>query len=68
MQGVVGMLDVMMANVKEAGETLNIDLRTRAMLETLKENIEAVQGTRLVKVLEVGVLLLTPDQTARGVQ
>jgi hypothetical protein len=44
MQGVVGMLDVMMANVKEASETLQIDPRTRQILETLKENIEAVQG------------------------
>lgn len=44
MQGVVGMFDVMMATVKEASETLDIDVRTRRMLETLKENIEAVQG------------------------
>lgn len=44
MQGVVGMLDVMMANVKEASETLQIDPRTRQILDTLKENIEAVQG------------------------
>lgn len=44
MQGVVGMLDVMMANVKEAAENMDIDLRTRRMLDTLKENIEAVQG------------------------
>jgi len=45
MQGVVGMLDVMMANVKEASETMDIDSRTRQMLETLKENIEAVQDS-----------------------
>ena len=45
MQGVVGMLDVMMANVKEAAETMEIDARTRQMLDSLKENIEAVQGT-----------------------
>jgi hypothetical protein len=44
MQGVVGMLDVMMANVKEASETLQVDSRIRQILETLKENIEAVQG------------------------
>lgn len=44
MQGVVGMLDVMMANVKEASETLQMDPRTRQILESLKENIEAVQG------------------------
>jgi hypothetical protein len=44
MQGVVGMLDVMMANVKEASESLQLDPRTRQILETLKENIEAVQG------------------------
>lgn len=44
MQGVVGMLDVMMANVKEASETLQVDPRTNQILETLKENIEAVQG------------------------
>lgn len=45
MQGVVGMLDVMMANVKEASETLQIDPRTREILETLKDNIEAVQDS-----------------------
>ncbi|KAF1846012.1 putative histidine kinase HHK17p [Cucurbitaria berberidis CBS 394.84] len=45
MQGVVGMLDVMMANVKEASETLQIDPRTRQILETLKDNIEAVQDS-----------------------
>jgi hypothetical protein len=43
MQGVVGMLDVMMANVKEAAEGQN-DPRLRRVLETLKENIETVQG------------------------
>jgi hypothetical protein len=47
MQGVVGMLDVMMANVKEASETMDIDMRTRRMLDTLKENIEAVQGASI---------------------
>ncbi|KAF2832319.1 hypothetical protein CC86DRAFT_88443 [Ophiobolus disseminans] len=45
MQGVVGMLDVMMANLKEAGETMHIDSRTRQVLDTLKENIEAVQDS-----------------------
>jgi hypothetical protein len=44
MQGVVGMLDVMMANVKEAAEGQN-DLHVRDVLETLKGNIEAVQGS-----------------------
>lgn len=44
MQGVVGMLDVMMANVKEASESFQLDPRTREILNTLKENIEAVQG------------------------
>jgi hypothetical protein len=46
MQGVVGMLDVMMANVKEASEGLN-DPRIRKVLDTLKENIEAVQGKQI---------------------
>ncbi|KAH5366417.1 hypothetical protein HBI44_077020 [Parastagonospora nodorum] len=45
MQGVVGMLDVMMANLKEAAETMHIDPRTREVLDTLKENIEAVQDS-----------------------
>lgn len=44
MQGVVGMLDVMMANLKDASESMQMDPRTRDVLETLKENIEAVQG------------------------
>jgi signal transduction histidine kinase len=43
MQGVVGMLDVMMANVKEASEGLD-DSRIRRVLNTLRENIETVQG------------------------
>ncbi|KAI8935849.1 hypothetical protein NX059_007366 [Plenodomus lindquistii] len=45
MQGVVGMLDVMMANVKEASESLQVDSRIREVFETLKENIEAVQDS-----------------------
>ncbi|KNG49155.1 sensor protein rcsc [Stemphylium lycopersici] len=45
MQGVVGMLDVMMANVKEAAESFQLDPRTREILSTLKENIEAVQDS-----------------------
>jgi hypothetical protein len=49
MQGVVGMLDVMMANLKEAAETMHIDSRTREVLDTLKENIEAVQGQSTIQ-------------------
>ncbi|KAH8726199.1 hypothetical protein GQ44DRAFT_739023 [Phaeosphaeriaceae sp. PMI808] len=45
MQGVVGMLDVMMANLQEAAETMHIDSQTRQVLDTLKENIEAVQDS-----------------------
>ncbi|KAF2730400.1 hypothetical protein EJ04DRAFT_473770 [Polyplosphaeria fusca] len=44
MQGVVGMLDVMMANVKEASEGQN-DPRIRKVFDTLRENIEAVQDS-----------------------
>ncbi len=44
MQGVLGMLDVMMANVKEGSETMHLDSHTRQILDTLKDNIEAVQG------------------------
>ncbi|KAF2200032.1 hypothetical protein GQ43DRAFT_441956 [Delitschia confertaspora ATCC 74209] len=44
MQGVVGMLDVMYATVQEAAEGLN-DARIRKVLQTLKENIEAVQDS-----------------------
>jgi hypothetical protein len=43
MQGVVGMLDIMYATVQEAAEGLN-DQNIRAVFETLKENIEVVQG------------------------
>ena len=46
MQGVVGMLDVMMANVQEAAEGLK-DQHLVKVLSTLKENIEAVQGASL---------------------
>lgn len=44
MQGVVGMLDVMMANVKEASEDSHHYPQIRKLLDSLKENIEAVQG------------------------
>jgi hypothetical protein len=44
MQGVVGMLDVMMANIKEAAEDSHNSPRIRTLLSTLRGNIEAVQG------------------------
>jgi len=43
MQGVVGMLDVMYATVQEAVEG-QTDPQVRNVFETLKENIEVVQG------------------------
>lgn len=43
MQGVVGMLDVMYATVQEAAEDQK-DPRMRKVLDTLRENIEIVQG------------------------
>lgn len=43
MQGVVGMLDVMYATVQEAAEGQS-DPEVRQVFETLKENIEVVQG------------------------
>ena len=46
MQGVVGMLDVMYATVQEAAES-QVDPRVRKVFDTLKDNIEAVQGTEL---------------------
>ena len=80
MQGVVGMLDVMMANLKEASEILHIDSRTRQILDTLKDNIEAVQGQYSAPAsqaapflqwsdsrnMEIKVMILTAHQTARG--
>jgi hypothetical protein len=60
MQGVVGMLDVMMANVKEAAEWLN-DARIRQVLDTLKENIETVQGPlSMTPALTRDLQLFTP--------
>ncbi|KAF2015696.1 sensor protein rcsC [Aaosphaeria arxii CBS 175.79] len=44
MQGVVGMLDVIMATVKEAAEAPE-DFDVRDLLETLKGNIEVVQDS-----------------------
>lgn len=44
MQGVVGMLDVMMATVQEAAEGQS-DRNIRAVFDTLKENIEIVQDS-----------------------
>jgi len=43
MQGVVGMLDVMHATVQEAAEGV-VDPRMRKIFQTLRENIEVVQG------------------------
>lgn len=43
MQGVVGMLDVMYATVQEAAEGQK-DVEVRKIFESLKENIEVVQG------------------------
>ncbi|KAF2645675.1 hypothetical protein P280DRAFT_476178 [Massarina eburnea CBS 473.64] len=45
MQGVVGMLDVMMANVKEAAEDTHHHPRIRNLLESLRANIETVQDS-----------------------
>lgn len=47
MQGVVGMLDVMMANVKEVAEDTHHEPRIRKLLDSLKQIIEAVQGQYL---------------------
>lgn len=44
MQGVVGMLDVIMANAKEAGESPD-SIDVAKFLRDLKESIEIVQGT-----------------------
>ena len=46
MQGVVGMLDVMYATVQEAAEG-QVDPMVRQVFETLKENIEVVQGKHI---------------------
>jgi len=51
MQGVVGMLDVMYAAVQEAAEG-QTDARVREVFETLKENIEVVQGKCITDVLD----------------
>lgn len=45
MQGVVGMLDVMMANIKDAAENAQNNPQIRELLSTLKGNIEAVQDS-----------------------
>ncbi|KAF1953859.1 sensor protein rcsC [Byssothecium circinans] len=45
MQGVVGMLDVMMAHVKEAAEDTHHQPRIRKLLESLRANIETVQDS-----------------------
>jgi hypothetical protein len=57
MQGVVGMLDVMYATVQEAAESQN-DPQVRAVLNTLKENIEVIQGN--IAVSQLGAIPFTP--------
>jgi signal transduction histidine kinase len=59
MQGVVGMLDVMMADVSEAVEGLK-DGRVRKIFETFKENLESVQGSSSLKVHLLPFLQLGP--------
>ena len=52
MQGVVGTLDLMMANVKDAAAEFQEDARVRKVLERLQEHIEDVQGP-LVSVAQL---------------
>jgi hypothetical protein len=56
MQGVVGMLDVMMANVKEAAEDAHHQPRIRKLLESLRANIETVQGQSFCHLLLYQIL------------
>jgi signal transduction histidine kinase len=57
MQGVVGMLDVMYATVQEAAEgQTNADVRK--VFETLKDNIETVQGKFFVNLLTTACMLI----------
>jgi len=49
MQGVVGMLDVMYATVLEASES-QTDPGVKEIFETLRENIEIVQGRRQIGI------------------
>jgi hypothetical protein len=66
MQGVVGMLDVMYATVIEAAEGEKNE-RIRQIFETLKENIEIVQGM-LGFFLSVSDVFAYSQQTAPGGQ
>lgn len=50
MQGVIGMVDVMYATVQEAVEGLK-DPRVLQIMETLKQNIEAIQGVKLISIM-----------------
>jgi hypothetical protein len=57
MQGVVGMLDVMYATVQEAAEgQTNADVRR--VFETLKDNIETVQGKFFINLLITACMLI----------
>lgn len=48
MQGVVGMLDVMHANVEEAIDAKAAIAKSSRLLQDLKENIELVQGEQMM--------------------
>lgn len=67
MQGVVGMLDVMYATVLEAAEG-QTDSEVRRIFETLKENIEIVQGTLLPTWLTCKFLTIHADSSRRAVE
>lgn len=68
MQGVVGMLDVMYATVQEASEGQN-DPHVRAVLRSLRDNIEVIQGNYqgLPSQLRVSLTALT-DSSRRAVE
>ena len=48
MHGVIGMLDLMHATVREAIESQQ-NFKNRSIFQALKENIEVVQGTKPIR-------------------
>ena len=69
MQGVVGMLDVMHATVQESLEGQS-DPNVRTIFKTLRENIEVVQGERLIlpTLLHGHSITLPLDSSRRAVE
>lgn len=67
MQGVIGMLDLMYATVQEAAEQ-SLDIKERAIFQSLRDDIEMVQGRHLSRAVVIAQLTRSTDSSRRAVE